>query len=334
MHPVGGIPVGGVFCLYLGWFGAQSHERLFAFALLNPNGFVTQEVTSISSKTIEITADQLRGMVANSIASTIDFHRASRAGNDSDYELPSGLPTDDEIDDFIWHNPLLDMDTIEHLVDPALLGPSSKNARADEEWILTFKENLDSWASNNSWLAADEPWFAAIPQPQPDESSIWVPGTAPKPGWIATTPSVLLIAANLLRGGNLLTELTWREFEELVGTLLEQDGWHAEVTQPTRDGGVDVIATKRDETLGDIRTLWQAKKYGPSNKVKLREVRELSAVLDRHQATKGVIVTTSRMTRGAIEWIRHDTFRLAYKEHEDMARWIQAALGDVKILGK
>jgi hypothetical protein len=54
------------------------------------------------------------------------------------------------------------------------------------------------------------------------------------------------------------------------------------------------------EALGEIRSVWQAKKYRPTSKVKLSELRELSAVREAEKATKGVMGTTSRLSRDAI----------------------------------
>ena len=135
-----------------------------------------------------------------------------------------------------------------------------------------------------------------------------------------------VLAADLLKHGRLLSELHWREFEKLIATLLEQFGWDVELTRGSKDGGIDVIAIKNDPTLGKIKSLWQAKKYHLGNKVELRDVRDLSAIRDSQKATKGVIVTTSHLTRGAIDWIRTDEFRLEYQEREDLERWVLNSL--------
>jgi hypothetical protein len=35
------------------------------------------------------------------------------------------------------------------------------------------------------------------------------------------------------------------------------------------------------------------------------------------------MVTTSRLTRDAIEWVKRDIYRLGYKEHDHVKRWIE-----------
>lgn len=78
-------------------------------------------------------------MVEEAMSGTIEIHRASRAAQEENYVPPTGAPTDEEIDDFIFHNPLLDEETVEQLIDPGLLGFHAKGARATEEWLAEFR---------------------------------------------------------------------------------------------------------------------------------------------------------------------------------------------------
>lgn len=264
----------------------------------------------------EVTAAYLRDMVADAIAPSIEIYRLSRlSSGEEDYTFPTGCPTDEKIDDFICHNALLDEEKVEQLIDPGLLGFYAKTASAKEEWLKEFQNHLQDWAKNQSWL-----------EYQPNETTLWTPTTSLVPAWLSTSPSCVILAADLLREGKLLSELKPREFEELIGTLLEAEGWRVKVTQASRDGGIDVVAIKSDETLGEIRSVWQAKKYRATNKVKLSDVRELSAVREDERATKGFMVTTSRLTRDAIEWVKRDIYRLGYKEHAHIKRWIEGLM--------
>jgi restriction system protein len=191
-----------------------------------------------------------------------------------------------------------------------------------------FRQNIKGWSQNNSWLAADLPWIAAVNTSQPVESEIWRPSQGIEPNWISASPTAVILAAELLRTGRLLSELPWRKFEELVGQLLESEGWSVDVTRASRDGGIDVVALKNDAILGPIRSLWQAKKYGPKRHVRLSDVRELAGIIDFDRATKGVVVTTGRLTSGALDWIRRDRYRLDYKDAQKMEAWVRSkALG-------
>ncbi len=277
--------------------------------------------------TREVTAQELRDIVQEQIAHTIETHRASREVMERvSYDKPTGEPTDEEIDEFIVSNALLDGETQEQLVDPGLLGFHAKTARASASWLRAFRRNVRDWAENESWLAADQPWRVWVVARRPAETTLWQPGETPQPGWLASSPAALLLAADLLRAGRLLSELPWRDFEELIGALLEAEGWSVTVTKPSKDGGVDVVATKNDPIIGVVRAVWQAKRYGPTRRVRLSEVRELSAVVDTERATKGIIVTTSRLTKDAIDWVRRDLYRLEYKDAQKVEAWVLRTL--------
>jgi len=274
-----------------------------------------------------ITAQDLRDIVEGLISETIDVHRNSRLiSMDTSYHPPTGPPTDEEIDDFIASNPFLDNETQEQLMDPGLLGFAAKTAQASAKWMRDFRKHIKDWYQNNTWLAADLPWIVAVSPALASESEIWHPSQEPQPSWISRSPTAILVAADLLRSGRLLSELPWRTFEELIGQLLESEGWSVNVTRPSKDGGIDVVALKNDATLGLIRSLWQAKRYGPRRHVRLSDVRELGGIIDIDRATKGVVVTTGRLTKGALDWIRRDKYRLDYKDAQKMEAWVRSTI--------
>lgn len=137
------------------------------------------------------------------------------------------------------------------------------------------------------------------------------------------------MAADLLREGKALHELrNWRDFEELVAYLLEQDGWTVELTKPAKDDGVDVVAVKSDTTHGPIKTIWQAKKYKPTNRVGISCLRELAHVRDDFGASKAYIVTTSFLTSVALAKVQRDEYRLGAKEKPAVEEWVRRQLGE------
>jgi len=210
---------------------------------------------------------------------------------------------------------------VTQLTDPGLLGYSANMAKISGNWEKEFLEKTKKWKEGEIWLSATQIDFVNHPDFNSDKTEVWSPGLIIPP-WLDITPSYLLIAQNILREGRHLSEMNWRDFENLIGILLENNGWEVEVTQGTKDGGIDVIAKKEDSILGDIKTIWQAKKYRSNNFVTLSSVRELSAVREVANATKGIMVTTSRLTKGAIEWVQRDLYRLEYKEKKQIEEWI------------
>lgn len=266
---------------------------------------------------------ELRNIIERELSRSIEIHRSSRAENDQGYKRPTGDPTDEEIDDFILTNPLYEIELATQLIDPGLLGFGFQSGVASKETLDDFVEQTQGWAGTDEWLAADLIPFHSYLGLEPQETRLWDVKKETEPTWLMQTPSALILAAELLRDGKLLSDLSWRAFEEVVAGILEREGWRVDLTRSSKDGGVDIYTSRDDETIGKVRAIWQAKKYRESNKVGLSDVRELSGVLERSGATKGVLVTTSHLTRGALEWVKQDIYRLSYKDKEQIEDWIR-----------
>jgi HJR/Mrr/RecB family endonuclease len=127
----------------------------------------------------------------------------------------------------------------------------------------------------------------------------------------------------LLAGGIRLEAMHWREFEELVADLLQKDGYTVDLGPGRNDGGKDIIAVKEVEGAGLFMTIWQAKKMQPSNKVGIEVIRELADTRNEHKASKGIIVTTTYLTRGALERVQRDQYLLGKVDRDDLLTWIQ-----------
>ncbi|WP_459879759.1 restriction endonuclease [Halorubrum gandharaense] len=84
-----------------------------------------------------------------------------------------------------------------------------------------------------------------------------------------------------------LYEITWEEFESLIGELYGGLGFNTEVTKETADLGVDVWA-ERD---GD-RTAIQVKQYSETNTVGRETLQKLLSTIARGEANRAVVVTS------------------------------------------
>ena len=109
------------------------------------------------------------------------------------------------------------------------------------------------------------------------------------------------------------------EFEQLVAEVFQRNGFHAEVTQKTRDDGRDVVATfEKGGVL--YRTYLECKRYSPNRPVGVNVVRDLFAVMDRDRIDKGVIVTTSYFTRDAMKEGERFNGRIQLIDFEELQR--------------
>ncbi|HUW13294.1 MAG TPA: restriction endonuclease [Anaerolineae bacterium] len=118
-------------------------------------------------------------------------------------------------------------------------------------------------------------------------------------------PYELSRASPLVRCAKMRTE--WVSFEELVAQVLRAKGFVAEVTQPTSDGGIDIIA-QREEPLLRGKHVVQCKNW--SNPVGVGAVRDLYGTVTHERASKGTLITTSSFTQGAIDFARDKPLEL------------------------
>lgn len=91
-----------------------------------------------------------------------------------------------------------------------------------------------------------------------------------------------------------LAEMAWEEFEHLVRQVFEWEfsdkGGEVNVTQSSRDGGVDAIVFDPDPIRGG-KIIIQAKRY--TNTVPVSAVRDLYGTIINEGANKGILITTS-----------------------------------------
>ena len=150
----------------------------------------------------------------------------------------------------------------------------------------------------------------------------------------ATVPSIIEVASfvdlaiieRLHSFPEELKRLDRRVFEELVAELFCGFGYQVELTKRTKDGGIDVVAIKNDQFK--VKFLIQCKRPDPGNPVGIEVVRDLRGVLRSagNQASKDIIATTTRLTRGAKQFITENEWDLEGKEYDDIHTWIKEYL--------
>ncbi len=101
-----------------------------------------------------------------------------------------------------------------------------------------------------------------------------------------------------------IADMSWREFEKLVGEAFTRQGYRIKDTPPGPDGGVDIRMTKNG-----VHYLVQCKHYKAS-RVSVSVVRELYGVMTSEGADGGLIVTSGRFTRDALSFGSRHGIRL------------------------
>ena len=115
-------------------------------------------------------------------------------------------------------------------------------------------------------------------------------------------------------------------FEKLVLDLLLHMGYGgknkelAKVTPTSHDGGVDGIIP--EDALGLDKIYIQAKRYNQDNPVSKPEIQQFIGALEEKKATKGVFITTSKFTTGAIDSANKATKKIVLIDGDSLANYM------------
>lgn len=118
------------------------------------------------------------------------------------------------------------------------------------------------------------------------------------------------------------------EFEKLVVQLLQKMGYGGEikdsgmVTKASNDGGIDGII--KEDILGLGRIYLQAKRYSLENPIGRDDVQKFVGALAVAQSNKGVLITTSYFSKGAIAYVEslHGSNNIVLVDGEKLAEYI------------
>jgi len=110
--------------------------------------------------------------------------------------------------------------------------------------------------------------------------------------------------------------------------LLERMGYGGqvkdagEVTQASNDGGIDGVI--KEDVLGLGRIHIQAKRYDRNNTVGREEIQKFVGALAVAQSNKGIFITTSNYSKGAVEYASslHGSTTLVLIDGFQLARYI------------
>jgi HJR/Mrr/RecB family endonuclease len=117
-----------------------------------------------------------------------------------------------------------------------------------------------------------------------------------------------------------LHELSWRKFEEVLEAVFRNQGFRTEIGPGSDDGGVDLRLLRKD-SIGEVVTLVQAKRYAPNRPISLEAVSALYGVVESENANRGLFVTTSRYLPSAERFAQTTRSRLVLATADDVARW-------------
>ncbi|MDH4572508.1 restriction endonuclease [Salinicola acroporae] len=123
-----------------------------------------------------------------------------------------------------------------------------------------------------------------------------------------------------------LSELTSRQFEEIVAEVFNHKGYEVDLTKKTRDGGKDIIAIHTDALGIKNKYFIECKYYLESNKVSVGVVREIYGVKNTKDGpNKTIVVTTSTFTSDARKFVENEassSWDLSLVDREQLLNWL------------
>jgi hypothetical protein len=280
------------------------------------------------------TVDQLFDEIKDALRDTIDLRREvilydfRGAYEDNPYMPRFGdSATAEEVEDFIEECPFEPDRIREFLLEDN--SPDNTIEISSEEFD-TFSDEIADWARSNSWITVD--WLGDALVVEHDRTRLVNPTLAAliqHPELELYSPSLRLLTSLYERRVSLY-DVGWRSFEEIVAELLERDGYSVQLNSGRKDGGVDIFAERNLPGIGRIMSVWQAKHLAPTRKVGLSVIRELADTRSEFRASKGMIVTSTHLTRGALSRIVKDSYILGKIDGPEVQEWIDRVLRRAK----
>lgn len=130
-------------------------------------------------------------------------------------------------------------------------------------------------------------------------------GGAALSAWRRKQREALLVNAAKSEAASALDDISWQEFEMLVGEAFRRQGYQVMENGGSRpDGGIDLILRKEDELFLVQCKQWKAFRVG------VDVVRELYGVMAAKGAAGGYVVTSGLFTEAAIRFAKGRNLKL------------------------
>ncbi|HBO5517491.1 TPA: restriction endonuclease [Pseudomonas aeruginosa] len=104
--------------------------------------------------------------------------------------------------------------------------------------------------------------------------------------------------------GQAIRNLTWEQFEQMVGEAFRRRGYSVNETAKGADGGIDLVMHKGNELFLVQCKQWKALKVG------VQVVRELYGVMSARGAAGGFVVTSGSFTAEAVRFAKGTSMEL------------------------
>lgn len=115
-------------------------------------------------------------------------------------------------------------------------------------------------------------------------------------------------------------------FEQIVAEIFRDQGFDVEVlgSWNQADGGIDIIAVRKDSLAGSFRVGIQCKRYVKTQTVRADQVWALEGRLDKFKLNKGVLATTAVFEKSVLLDLKDHLWRLELHDFEMLKKDLQS----------
>jgi restriction system protein len=152
-------------------------------------------------------------------------------------------------------------------------------------------------------------------------SNLRTPSRSPVP----LTVTELMERSNALIRDRIAQRFKGHRLAELVAALMETQGFHARLSPPGVDGGVDILAGRGPLGLDPPRLVVQVKSQ--DSKLDVRVLRELSGVMRRFNADQGLLVGWGGFNQAVRAEALGDYFRVRLWDADDLVCAVETDYG-------
>lgn len=271
------------------------------------------------------------------MTSTVDIYRLIQdAVGGLDDVCEAMVSDEDNFSDFWQYNGYQRLITVREAFRPLLLAPDLMFMPSEVSRLLDLQTQVRELLLHCPWIPEESEFIGAL---APISEALTYLTSHCSPESRSTLLAVPLEAAAIVPTQETLAQLinklgpdprAWhalgsRKFEELLAEIWAGLGWETVLTPPSNDGGFDVRAI-RSQSGTTVCYLLEAKAYDPHRPVGVEIVRNLYGVVERERATHGILATTSRFSRGALEFGRALRYRVSLADFAQVQEWAQRYL--------
>ena len=115
-------------------------------------------------------------------------------------------------------------------------------------------------------------------------------------------------------------------FEQIVAEIFRDQGFEVDVlgSWNQADGGIDIIAARKDTLTGDFRVGIQCKRYIKTHTVKADVVWALEGRLEKFKLNKGVLATTASFENAVLSDLKDHLWRIELRDFEILKKDLQS----------